>query len=271
MCTTTETTGLEQELIQDIVGEKIYTPGMRELARKSAAESFVLLKNEGILPFKKGEEISVFGRCQTDTFYVGYGSGGDVHPPQKVSALEGLRACEDILINEEVAARYEEWCHKKENLADPGKEWGKWPFFYPEMPLEEELVAQAAKKTEIAVVFIGRAAGEERENFLGEGSYYLTEEEKRMLALVTNAFESTVVILNCGNIIDMSWTREYNIGALLMMWLPGMEAGNALADVLSGKENPCGKLSDTIAISYEDYPSAANFGNKEFNNYEEDM
>ncbi|MBR6643452.1 MAG: glycoside hydrolase family 3 protein [Lachnospiraceae bacterium] len=271
MCTTTETTGLEQELIQDIVGEKIYTPGMRELARKSAAESFVLLKNEGILPFKKGEEISVFGRCQTDTFYVGYGSGGDVHPPQKVSALEGLRACEDILINEEVAARYEEWCHKKENLADPGKEWGKWPFFYPEMPLEEELVAQAAKKTEIAVVFIGRAAGEERENFLGEGSYYLTEEEKRMLALVTNAFESTVVILNCGNIIDMSWTREYNIGALLMMWLPGMEAGNALADVLSGKENPCGKLSDTIAISYEDYPSAANFGNKEFNNYEEDI
>ena len=271
MCTTTETTGLEQELIKDIEGERVYTPGMQELARKSAAEGFVLLKNNGILPLKKEKMISVFGRCQVDTFYVGYGSGGNVHPPKKVSVLEGLRACEDISINEEVAAVYEEWCHRKENLADPGTEWGKWPYFYPEMPLTEEMVAEAAKKTEIAVVLLGRAAGEERENFLGEGSYYLTAEEKRMLSLVTGAFEETVVILNCGNIIDMSWTLEYNISALLMMWLPGMEAGNALADILSGRENPSGKLNDTIALHYEDYPSAANFGNKDYNNYEEDI
>ena len=271
MCTTTEATGLEQELIKDIEGERIYTPGMQELARKSAAESFVLLKNEGVLPLKKDKKISVFGRCQVDTFYVGYGSGGNVHPPKKVSVLEGLRACEEITINEKVAAAYEEWCHKKENLADPGMEWGKWPFFYPEMPLEEAFVSEAAGETELAVVIIGRAAGEERENFLGEGSYYLTAEEKRMLSLVTEAFENTVVVLNCGNIIDMSWTLEYNISALLMMWLPGMEAGNALADVLSGKENPSGKLNDTIAIRYEDYPSAANFGNKDYNNYAEDI
>lgn len=269
MCT--EATGLEQELIKDIEGERVYTPGMQELARECAAEGCVLLKNDGILPLKKEKMISVFGRCQADTFYVGYGSGGNVHPPKKVSVLEGLRNCENISINEEVAAVYEEWCYRKENLADPGTEWGKWPYFYPEYELSEEFVAAAAAKTETAVVIIGRAAGEERENFLGEGSYYLTTEEKRMLSLVTNAFENTVVLLNCGNIIDFSWTREYKINALLLLWLPGMEAGNAVADILSGRVNPSGKLNDTIALRYEDYPSAANFGNQEYNNYEEDI
>ena len=271
MCTTTEATGLEQELLKDIEGERSYTPGMQELVRKSAAEGCVLLKNDGILPLRKNKQVSVFGRCQVDTFYVGYGSGGDVHPPKKVSVLEGLRNCEDISVNEDVSGVYEEWCRKKENIAEPGTEWGKWPYFYPEMPLTEEFVATAAEKTEVALVFIGRAAGEERENFLGEGSYYLTAEEKQMLSLITNAFERTVVILNCGNIIDMSWTQEYSISALLMMWLPGMEAGNALADILSGRENPSGKLNDTIALHYEDYPSASAFGGKEYNNYEEDI
>ncbi len=271
MCTETEATGLEQELINEIEGEKVYTPGMQALARKSAAEGCVLLKNDGILPLKKQKMISVFGRCQVDTFYVGYGSGGNVHPPKKVSVLEGLRACKDISINEEVSSVYEEWCYRKENIADPGTEWGKWPYYYPEMPLDESFVAGAAQKTETAVVLIGRAAGEERENFLGEGSYYLTAEEKRMLSLVTNAFEHTIVVLNCGNIIDFSWTQEYKCSALLMMWLGGMEAGNALADILSGRENPSGRLNDTIAIRYEDYPSASNFGGQDYNNYEEDI
>jgi len=273
MCTETEVevTGLEQELITEIEGERVYTPGVKRLARKSAAEGCVLLENNGVLPLRKGKMISVFGRCQADTFYVGYGSGGNVHPPEKVSVLTGLRNCADISINEEVAQVYTEWCGRKENLADPGKEWGKWPYFYPEMPLDEKFVADAAAKTETAVILIGRAAGEERENYLGEGSYYLTAEEKRMLSLVTNAFDKTVVILNCGNIIDMEWTKEYKISALLMMWLPGMEAGNAVADILSGRENPSGKLSDTIAHTYEDYPSAANFGNRDFNLYEEDI
>ena len=114
----TEPTGLEQELISEIEGERSYTTGILELARKSAAEACVLLKNEGVLPLKKEKEVSVFGRCQVDTFFVGYGSGGNVHPPKKVSVLEGLRACEDISVNEEVAAVYEDWCQKKENIAD---------------------------------------------------------------------------------------------------------------------------------------------------------
>lgn len=265
------TTGLEQELISEVEGERLITDGMPELARKSAAEGCVLLKNNGVLPFKKKEKITVFGRCQVDTFYVGYGSGGDVHPPYQVSILDGLRACCDISVNEEVAAIYEEWCHREENIADPGKEWGKWPYSYPEMPVEKSLIQNAAKKTETAVIILGRAAGEERENYLGEGSYYLTQEEKKLIAGVTDAFEKTVVVLNCGNIIDFSWTKEYKTDALLLMWLGGMETGNALADVLSGRENPSGKLTDTIAVDYESYPSAKNFNGSEFNNYEEDI
>ena len=263
--------GLQQELNDDIQGERIITPGISELARKSAAEGCVLLKNDGVLPFGRGKKISLFGRCHVDTFFVGYGSGGDVHPPYQVSILEGLRACEKIKLNETLVQVYEEWCHKPEHIASPGKEWGKWPYFYPEMPVEEAMVAQAAKDSDAAVLFLGRAAGEDRENYLGEGSFYLTEEEKNMISLVTKHFEETVLVLNCGNIIDLSWTREYNFSAILYMWLGGMETGNALADVLSGKENPSGRLTDTIAAEYKDYPSSSNFGGPDFNHYEEDI
>ncbi len=263
--------GLQQELNSEIQGERVITPGVSELARKSAAEGCVLLKNDGVLPLNRKKKISLFGRCHVDTFYVGYGSGGDVHPPYQVSVLEGLRTCEEIALNETLARVYEEWCHKPENIASPGKEWGKWPYFYPEMPVDETMVAQAAGESGTAILFLGRAAGEDRENYLGEGSFYLTAEEKNMISLVTKQFEETVLVLNCGNIIDLSWTKEYEFNAILSMWLGGMEAGNALADVLSGKENPSGKLVDTIAVEYEDYPSASNFGGPDFNHYEEDI
>ena len=156
MCTEVETTGLEQELISDIEGERVYTSGIQALARKSAAEGCVLLKNNGILPFTKGKKVSLFGRCQVDTFYVGYGSGGDVHPPKKVSVLDGLRACDCIDINEDLASVYETWCYQKENIADPGKEWGTWPYFYPEMPVTVGLVQNAAVETHTNIVKAGR-------------------------------------------------------------------------------------------------------------------
>ena len=139
------------------------------------------------------------------------------------------------------------------------------------MPLDEAIVTDAAKKSNIAMVILGRAAGEDRENKLEEGSYYLTAEEKDMLQKVTKAFPKTVVVMDCGNIIDMSWTDDYDIDALVYAWQLGQENGNALANVLVGKVTPSGKLSDTMAKIYQDYPSASNFGAKEFNNYAEDI
>ncbi len=271
MSTEFEESGLKQELADHVKGERKITQGMPELARRAAAEGCVLLKNQEVLPLTESKKVSVFGRCQVDTFYVGYGSGGDIHPPYRVSILDGLRNCAEISLNEELAKVYEEWCRQPKNIADPGTEWGKWPHYYPEMQLEEEMVTEAAAVSDIAVIIIGRAAGEERENKLEPGSYYLKEEEKRMITLVRQSFEQVVLVLNCGNIIDLSWTKDCEMDAILWMWLGGMESGNALADVLSGKVNPCGKLTDTIALHYEDYPSAENFGNPEYNNYEEDI
>lgn len=261
--------GLAQELISGIKGERRILPGIPELIREGAADGCVLLKNDGVLPLQKGRPVSVFGRCQVDTFYVGYGSGGDVHPPYRVSYLEGLRDNPEITLNEELAAVYECWC--KENPPVISNLWGQWPMCYPEMALTKELTEAAAKQSDTALVILGRAAGEERENLLKEGSYYLTKAEEAMLELVTSCFTKTIVIMNCGNIIDMSWLRRYPVQGLVLAWLGGMEAGHALADVLSGAVNPSGRLTDTIAESYEAYPSAGNFGAPGVNCYEEDI
>ncbi len=251
-------------------GDGYITPGMPELLRKTAAEGIVLLKNEGsILPLKKNESVSVFGRCQIDSFLVGYGSGGDVHPPYRVNLMDGLKNA-GVNFDPELAGIYESWCTHPDHTPDHGW-WGHWPYFHEEMPLEEKWVQQAAKKSETAIIVIGRAAGEDRENTLTPGSYYLTQREKDMLKLVSRYYKQPVLILNTGNIMDMSFIAKYRIAAVLQVWQLGQEYGNAVADVLTGAVNPSGKLPDTVARCYEDYPSAKNFGNKEFNNYEEDI
>lgn len=250
-------------------GERYITKGMPERIRECGEEGIVLLKNEGALPLVKDEILSVYGRCQNDWFYVGYGSGGDVHPPYQISFMEGLEK-QHIHVNETLANVYKTWCANPDNQADHGW-WGHWPYFYEEMPLENQLVEEAAKKSKKATVIIGRAAGEDRENTLTEGSYYLTKQEKRMLELVCKYHEQVILIMNCGSIIDMSFVEKYKISAIVYAWQLGQESGNALAGVLSGAVNPSGKLADTIAKKYEDYPSSANFGKKEFNNYAEDI
>ncbi len=259
-------------LVQDETtaeGDRYVTPGIGELIRQAGAESCVLLKNDGALPLDRERETAVFGRCQLDWFYVGYGSGGDVNEPYHVNLIDGLRGS-GVKVNADVLDAYETWTSLEENEADHGW-WGHWPMNHPEMPLDEELVRNAAKSADSALVVIGRAAGEDRENTLTKGSYYLTDEERSMLDKVTDAFSRTVVLLNIGNVIDMSWTEEYGdrISAVMIVWQGGMESGNAVADVLTGAVCPCGRLADTIARHYEDYPSSANFGGTDFNDYAE--
>lgn len=243
---------------------------MPDIALKAAEESIVLLKNtNSTLPVKADEVISVFGRCQIDYFYVGYGSGGDVNAPYQVNLIKGLKDC-NANIYSPVLNLYEDWCEK--NPVSHGF-WGHWPMCFPEMELEERIVKSAANNSHSAIVVIGRAAGEDRENKLEQGSYYLTDTEIKMLDLVTAHFNKVTVIMNCGNIVDMAWTEKYGdkITALVYAWQCGMESGNALANVLMGKTTPSGKLPCTIARNYEDYSSSANFGGKDYNNYEEDI
>lgn len=247
--------------------EKVITPGMPELLRKAAAEGAVLLENQ-VLPLKKGTKVSVFGRVQLDWFCTGYGSGGDVNAPYRVGLLEGLRNCENLKVNEGLAQRYEGWV--KENPADHGA-WGRWPRFHPEMPLTELMALDAKAHSDQAIVVIGRSSGEDRENVPEAGSFYLTETEKEMLKSVTSAFPDAVLVLNTGCIMDLSFVKEYSFGAVLIVWQGGMESGNAAADILCGKVNPSGRLTDTVAKKYENYPSASCFGDKEANEYREDI
>ncbi|MDU0349187.1 glycoside hydrolase family 3 N-terminal domain-containing protein, partial [Actinomyces sp. MRS3W] len=173
-----------------------------------------------------------------------------------------------VNVDAEVASTYRQWCEAQE---PPVEEWGNWPRYYPEMEVDDAFVAAAASRARTAVVVIGRAAGEDRENVLEPGAYYLTETERALVERVTGHFESTVVIVNSGNVMDLSWAEELNVSALLLAWPGGMEGGRATADVLTGAAEPGGRLTDTIARAYEDYPSAANFGDAEYNNYAEDI
>lgn len=249
----------------------VINPEVRPYARKAAEEGIVLLKNERkALPFAQGEKIAVFGCAQIQTFMCGYGSGGGVEPPYKYNIIDGLLLHQpyQISLDKDVLTAYQNWC-TAHPLPTGG--WGNWPLNAPEMPLEESLVKNAASRCGTALVILGRAAGEDRECKLEAGSYYLTDLEKDMLKKTTSSFRKTIVVVNSGNIIDMSWLNNYPVQGVVYAWQGGMETGPALAEVLCGNVSPSGHLAMAIANHYEDYPSASNFGNRNFNNYAEDI
>ena len=247
--------------------DKIITPGMPELLRCAAAQTAVLLENR-TLPLAEGSKVSVFGRIQLDWFATGYGSGGDVNTPYVVNLLHALRRCDKLRVNEGIAEIYERWV--VENPANHGI-WGMWPRSHPEMPVTADLVRQAKQHSDQAVIVIGRSSGEDREAVLEPGSYYLTSEEENMIRHVTAAFPDAVLLLNIGTLMDLSFVKKYSFGAVMILWQGGMESGNAAADLLCGNVTPSGRLTDTIALNYADYPSAGCFGAKESNVYQEDI
>ena len=271
---TSELSAGEQELAQASTGlvdtDTWVDPELAALCRESAADGTVLLSNDGTLPLAARTRVALFSRVQVDYFTVGYGSGGDVNAPYSWNLLDALRDGGRVDVDAELADLYTQW--SKDNQPDEGT-WGNWPRYFDEMPLERETVRAAASRTDVAVVIIGRAAGEARENTLEPGSYYLTDDERTLLDSVTGEFERTVVILDCGNVIDLAWLEGYGdkISSVLYAWQGGMEGARAVADVLTGAQVPGGRLTDTIARHYEDYPSAPNFGGLEHNVYAEDI
>lgn len=239
------------------------------VARNAAAEGCVLLRNEQhALPIRSGETVSVFGRIQLDYYKSGAGSGGMVNVPYVHSILDGLRSHQEIRIYEPVLAAYERWT--KEHPFDHGNGWGTEPWCQEEMPLADAFVADAAAHSDLALIILGRTAGEDRDNTLQEGSYYLTQAERDMLHKVCTAFSRTAVVLNVGNIMDMNWVGEYQPSSVLYVWQGGMEGGYGAADILCGL-SPSGKLTDTVAFDYSDYPSSQNFGSAKANFYAEDL
>ncbi len=236
--------------------------------REAVAESVVLLKNDNqTLPICKDEKVAIFGRAQIDTYYCGTGSGGMVNIPYLVNFAEGISAKRTI--DNELHKAYLDFV--EENPFDKGTGWAQEPFSQKEMPLTVEMVERTSRENAIALVVIGRSAGEDKDVAPEGGSYYLSEVEKANLKLICEKFERVAVALNVGAVMDMQDIIECNPSAILYTWHGGVECGNGYADVICGDVNPSGVLPNTIACTLEDYPSSKNFGSETANIYAEDI
>lgn len=232
-----------------------------DTAAKLVSEGIVMLKNDNnALPLDTDKEVAVFGRIQFHYYKSGTGSGGMVNVTKVVNILDGL-IDNGVKVNEKLLDTYRKW--DKENPFDLGEGWGGEPWSQKEMPLDEGLVKETAKSCETAIVIIGRTAGEEQDNRLEAGSYLLSDDEIAMLTVVRKHFKKVVLLLNVGNIIDMTDINRIAPDSVLYVWQGGMTGGKGTADVLTGKVSPSGKLPDTIAYKASDYPSDANFGREE--------
>lgn len=239
-------------------------------AQQAVAEGQVLLRNENnVLPLPEHTQAAVFGRIQSHYYKSGTGSGGMVNVNKVTGILDALQESDKVSVNEKLLKVYQEW--EKEHPFDEGIGWGNEPWSQEEMPVSDELAAEIAKETDTALMIIGRTAGEDQDNLNHPGSYLLTETEEKVIQTVRRHFAKVIVVLNVGNIIDMSFVEKYHPDAVLYAWQGGMVGGKGTVDVLTGVVNPSGKLTDTIAYSIEDYPSSANFGNLDKDIYEEDI
>lgn len=244
--------------------------GLKDLSRLAATEGIVLLKNDNhVLPLVD-QAISIFGRIQNNYYKSGTGSGGLVNVDYVTSITDALLENPFVKVNDELVQIYRNW--EIENPFNAGSGfWASEPWSQKEMPLSLELVEKARKQSDVAIVIIGRTAGEDRDNSDTEGSYRLSQGEEDMLSLVTKAFDKVVVLLNTGNVMDMSFLDQYHISAVLYLWHGGQEGGRAAADVLTGLVSPSGKLPDTITYHIADYPSQETFGGHDESIYQEDI
>jgi len=241
--------------VTDYTDDKVFV-GMTDIAlsRYAGAEGMVLLENsKGTLPLTKNDTVAMFGAAQVNFIKGGTGSG-DVNAMYVVNALEGMRTkAKDgkVKIYDELSKAYE-----------------NNPNFVP----NAGIVQAAAQSADKAIVFISRNSGENVD--VSQEKYNLTAAEKALLKSVSEAgFKGVTVVLNIGTVMDTSFMDDYpGIDSLLIAWQPGMEGGNALADILVGDVNPSGKLADTMASSYKAYPSSKNFNSADvYATYTEDI
>lgn len=239
-----------------------------ETSARAVSGGIVMLKNDGALPLKQGGTAAVFGRIQLHYYKSGTGSGGMVNVSKVIGITDGLLDA-GYKLDEQLLNAYREW--DEQNPFDHGEGWGGEPWSQKEMPLTDELVSGAASRADTAIVIIGRTAGEEMDNKLEKGAFLLSDLEEDMLRRVTSAFDKTVVLLNTGGLIDMSFMDRYPVSAVMYVWQGGMVGGTGTAAVLTGEVSPSGKLPDTIAYEISDYPSDKFFGSGDMDCYGEDI
>ncbi|MDI9509490.1 MAG: beta-glucosidase [Clostridiaceae bacterium] len=268
------------------IAPRAYEAEHSALAREAAAEGFVLLKNEdNLLPIQTGSRIALFGAGAGRTIKGGTGSG-DVNERASVTIYQGLKEAGYQITTEEWINDYDKkytearlaW--KKAILEDSAARSaaGELSSFFEAYTAHQFIMPVGANvyqtEADTAVYVLSRIAGENADRHAKGSDYYLSDEEHKMLVDLCASYEKVVVLINAGGVVDLSFLDELSqIKAVLVVSQPGMEGGHAVADVLSGAVNPSGKLTDTWAMRYEDYPNAASFshnnGNVEQELYEE--
>ncbi len=235
-------------------------PAHAAVARRAGAEGTVLLANrDATLPLSPDDQrIAAFGNTSYDLISGGTGSG-DVNEAYTVSLVEGLRAA-GLDVDAEVEARY------LAHLESERERIPERPWFLPqerpvELGLDQSLIEAKADESDTALITIGRLSGEFEDRKLDD-DFLLADTEVDLIDRVSRAFHAVgkkvVVVLNIGNVIEMASWRD-RVDAIVVPWQGGQEAGHAIADVLTGKTNPSGRLVTTIPIRYEDLAAARNF------------
>lgn len=247
----------------------------RKLAWQVAADGIVLLKNDGVLPIQPGK-VALYGPGSRMTVKGGSGSG-DVRERYSVTIEQGLKNAgftfPSMLWMDRFRKKYEEdiaaW---RSNLEEKVRKYspiqtmqmfifiGEHPTPYPACTpvMPDELTDE----TDTAIYVLSRQAGEGRDRRVEKGDYLLSDVEKESLKLLSRHYKKLILIINCGSSIDLSILEEVRIDAVLFFGQGGTEGGNALADILTGKICPSGRLTDTWAMQYADYPSAETFGHR---------
>ena len=248
----------------------------RKVARRAATEGMVLLKNEGqLLPLKEGSKVALYGVGASRTIKGGTGSG-DVNERETVSIYQGMKNAGFEITTEDWIKDYDKkyqdaryaWRDEIENKASKLEDQVSGFFYvYSTTPFRMPAGAPVTKTdADVAIYILSRVAGEGADRFDEAGDYYLTEEEKKQLADICGMYKHVIVAVNTGGLADLSFMDEYaNIEALLQIVQPGMEAGNAFADIISGKVTPSGKMTDSWAYKYEDYPNSKTFSHNNGN------
>ncbi len=249
------------------------------ITRQSAAEGIVLLKNNGTLPWKDGaiKTVALFGENSYDFLSGGTGSGC-VHPPYVVDMLQGLKnaGIQSSATLTDIYQKYIAYARVKFQAERHPAKWFQTEMMgqqkYPEISLSPIAVNKEVEGADAAIITIGRQAGEGIDRDI-ETEFNLIPEELALIKDVCNAFHAAgkpvVVILNSGSVVETASWSQYP-DAILCAWQPGMEGGNSVADLLTGKVNPSGKLTMTWPIAATDHPSTKNFPGY-LDAYSEDM
>ena len=230
----------------------------RAIAQQAAEEGMILLKNKAALPLSAGK-IALLGNASYDTFVGGTGSG-EVQSAYTISFYDGLKKA-GFSLDENLKKAYLNYI--TEEKAKRPKRMSILDVIKPveEFSISEEQLQQMSRDCEAAIITIGRSAGEGSDRSV-ETDYVLNDKELALIRATASAFHAQgkklIIALNIDAVVEVTKWQDL-ADALLITWLPGQEAGNVFANIITGKTNPSGKLPQTMALSYSDIPSATAF------------